>query len=70
MTQHEIDTYQYKSGLTHKEAEALVDKLADKYLNSYSEKNDTELCISMLKHHLVRCVRDYKDQRTIVSSCI
>jgi len=70
MTQHEIDTYKFKSGLTHKEAEALVDKLADKYLNGYSEKNDTELCISMLKVHLSRCVRDYKDQRTIVSSCI
>jgi hypothetical protein len=70
MTQYEIDTYEYKSGLTHKEAEALVDKLADKYLNGYSEKNDTELCISMLKVHLSRCVRDYKDQRTIVSSCI
>jgi hypothetical protein len=70
MTQYEIDTYEYKSGLTQKEAEALVDKLANKYLNEYSEKNDTELCISMLKHHLSRCVRDYKDQRTIIASLI
>lgn len=70
MTKHEMDTYQYKSGLTHKEAEALVDKLANKYLTEYGSEPDTELCINMLKHHLVRCVREYKDQRTIVSSCI
>lgn len=63
----DIATYRFKSGLTQKESEALVDRLTEKYLG---EEKDFEMAVSMLKHHLTRAVRDEKDQRAIISACL
>jgi hypothetical protein len=61
-------TYKFKSGLTIPEAEALVDKLVATTEDKLSSPNP-EFVIHMLKHHLVRAVRDHKIERDIVSAC-
>lgn len=61
-------THKFGSGLTIPEAEALVDKLVANY-ESRSRKPDPDMVISMLKHHLVRAVRDHKIERDIISAC-
>lgn len=64
MTDIDIKTYKFASGLTLTESEALVDKLVATY-----GKKDPDFIVSMLKSHLVRCVRDHKIEREIVSAC-
>ena len=56
-------THKFASGLTIPEAEALVDKL----VAGYGKDKDT--IIALLKSHLVRAVRDHKDEREIISHC-
>jgi|GEM_PF-5596134 len=69
MSSYNIDTFKFSSGLTYKESNALVDALADKYLNEYGT-DDKDLAITMLKSHLARVVRDHKEQREIVAACL
>ena len=64
MTNIDIKTYKFASGLTYTESEALVDKL----VAGYGDK-DPELVIQLLKSHLVRAVRDHKIERDIVAAC-
>lgn len=63
MTDVEVATYKFKSGLTITESEALVDRLVSKY------GDDKDFVISMLKTHIVRAVRDHKLEREIVTAC-
>jgi hypothetical protein len=64
MTDIDIKTYKFSSGLTYSESEALVDKL----VAGYGDMSQ-ETIIALLKNHLTRAVRDYKTEREIVAAC-
>jgi hypothetical protein len=64
MTDIDLKTYKFSSGLTYSESEALVDKLVAGYGDV-----PQETIIALLKNHLTRAVRDHRIEREIVAAC-